>query len=100
MNELESRSDASSRARRAEAILAELFAKAGWHVRGQADPDSSGADMVVHRSGATYVVDAKTAAEGRGDRLIPLWSQAYLQALRAAGDRHPALAVIAAPRIT
>jgi hypothetical protein len=38
-------------------------------------------------------------AEGRSDRLIPLWSQAYLEALRAAGEHAP-LAVVAAPQIS
>ncbi len=55
--------------------------------------------MVLRRGGASYAVEVKAAAEGRSDRLIPLWSQAYLQAARAAGDHHPPLAVVAAPRI-
>lgn len=55
--------------------------------------------MVVRRGQAAYVVEVKAAAEGRSDRLIPLWSQACLQALRAGGDKHPSLAVVAAPRI-
>lgn len=45
-----------------------------------------------------YSVEIKVAAEGRSDRLIPLWSQAYLQAVRAAGSSPP-LVVVAAPRI-
>jgi hypothetical protein len=42
----------------------------------------------------------KAASEGRSDRLIPLWSQACLEAARAAGDKRLALAVVAAPRIS
>jgi hypothetical protein len=98
-SEFGSKSDASAREQHAEAILADLFAKAGWQVRRQTDPNSSRPDMVVRRGGASYAVEVKAAAEGRSDRLIPLWSQACLQATRAAGDHHPPLAVVAAPRI-
>lgn len=94
------RSDALGRAKQAEAILADLFEEAGWKVRGHAgDVGPSGPDLIIHRKGASYAVEVKAAAEGRSDRLIPLWSQAYLQAVRAAGDQHPPLAVVAAPRI-
>lgn len=86
------RSDAIMRGRQAEDILAESFGEAGWRVRRQPN-------MVVRRSGASYMIEVKAAPEGRSDRLIPLWSQAYLQAVRAAGDAHPPLVVVAAPRI-
>jgi hypothetical protein len=94
-----SKSDASARQQRAEALLAELFAKAGWQVRRQADSGSSRPDLVVRRGRASYAVEVKAAAEGRSDRLIPLWSQACLQAIRAAADHQPPLAVVAAPKI-
>ena len=55
--------------------------------------------MLVRHGEAAYVVELKAVAEGRSDRLIPLWSQAHLQALRAGGDNYPSLAVVAAPRI-
>ncbi|HEU4559160.1 MAG TPA: hypothetical protein VFS20_14965 [Longimicrobium sp.] len=47
-----------------------------------------------------YVVEVKSSSEGRSDRLIPLWSQAYLQALRVARDPRSVLVVVAAPRIS
>jgi hypothetical protein len=98
----EVRSDAQARGQRAEAILAELFASARWKVRRQpaSSPDERGADLIVQKPGASYVVQVKAAAEGRSDRLIPLWSQACLQAMRVAGGHHAPLAVVAAPRIT
>jgi hypothetical protein len=92
------RSDASARAKHAEAILTEMLEQSGWKVR---EPEGNGSirpDLVIHRRGASYAVEVKTAAEGRSDRLIPLWSQAYLQAIRTAGRQRP-LAVVAAPRI-
>lgn len=56
--------------------------------------------MIISRRGASYAVEVKSSAEGRGDRLVPLWSQACLEAARAAGDHHPPLAVVAAPKIS
>jgi hypothetical protein len=96
---LESKSDAPARAQRAEGIIAEVFRKAGWQVRRPAPArDSPGADMVIRRGAASYAVEVKAAAEGRSDRLIPLWAQACLEAVHAAAH-HPPLAVVAAPRI-
>jgi hypothetical protein len=86
---------------KAKRVLADIFAKAHWHVRQEARGRAGAPipDMIVRRRDVVYVVEVKAAAEGRRDRLVPLWSQAYLQALRAAGDEHPPLAVVAAPRI-
>jgi hypothetical protein len=101
-SEFGSRSDSLKRGQRAEAILADLFAKAGWKVDRQArNENASRADLVVHGKGpaASYALEVKAAAEGRSDRLIPLWSQAYLQAARIANSQHRPLAVVAAPRI-
>lgn len=100
------RSSPLARGSQAEAILAKLFEGAGWKVRHQAhakvskDADHKHrADLLIHRQGVWYAVEVKAAAEGRRDRLIPLWSQAYLQASSAADDQHRPLAVVAAPRI-
>lgn len=95
--DLAHRPPALARGQQAENILADLLAGAGWRVRREA---KDAADMVVRRRGIEYVVEVKSASEGRVDRLIPLWSQAWLQASRAAGGKKPALAVIAAPRIS
>lgn len=77
----------------AERVLMSALAKAGWTAERQPE-----ADLLVEGDGYRYVVELKTAPEGRADRIVPLWSQACLQAARrAAGER--ALAVVAAPRI-
>lgn len=74
--------------------------RAGWTTPAEGDSPRGdhGADLVIERGGQRYVVELKVAPEGRGDRLLPLWSQACLQASRWARDERP-LAVVAAPRI-
>jgi hypothetical protein len=60
------------------------------------------ADLVVDRRGKRYVVEVKSAAEGRRDRLIPLLSQAILQAQAfAKRSTKPVapLAIVAARRV-
>lgn len=54
---------------------------------------------MVRRITVAYCVAVRIAPEARGDRLIPLWSQAWLQALRAADGRCRALAVVATPGV-
>jgi hypothetical protein len=98
--ETSSRPHATVRGQRAENMLAGAFAEAGWKVRTEPlGSDSSRPDLIVSRRGVSYAIEVKAATEGRSDRLIPLWSQACLQALRAAGNRQAPLAVVAAPRI-
>lgn len=77
-------------------IVARLLMEHGWRVKTSASPS---ADLVAERGGVAYVVEVKAASEGRSDRLVPLWSQAYLQAVRAAGKDQRPLAVVLAPRI-
>lgn len=97
--DLSPKSDAMRRHAEAEALLGEAFKQAGWRVsRHPAGRPGDRPDFVVRRPGASYVVELKVGAEGRSDRLIPLWSQACLQAARAAGAHAP-LAVVAAPHI-
>jgi hypothetical protein len=98
MHDLPSRSNRLQREQKAEEIVAELFAKAGWAVRRPSDRPPH-ADLLVRRGKSSYVVDVMAAHEGRADRMIPLWSQACLQATRAAGHRHMPLAVVAAPTV-
>jgi hypothetical protein len=98
--DLEARSDASARAHQAQAILEEIFAEAGWQVRREPKLDHSRyPDLLIRRGKVSYAVEVKAGPEGRSDRLVPLWSQAYLQAIHAAGNEYPPLAVVAAPRI-
>lgn len=58
-------------------------------------------DLAFEKDGKRYLVELKRSSEGRGDRLIPLLSQAILQArprAKESGDALP-IAVVAAPRI-
>jgi hypothetical protein len=90
-----------NRAQRAEAIVAKIFADRGWRVHQENHLHSYRPDLLVDREdpSAAYAVEVKAAPEGRSDRLIPLWSQAYLQAARFAGGKYEPMAVVAAPRI-
>src|SRR5512145_3061896 len=88
----------SNRGRLAESRLAALFEGAGWHVRRY--PNDPGPDLVVRRKGIAYAVEIKSAPEGRGDRLVPLFAQAVLEAAHAAAQEAAPLAVVVAPRIS
>ncbi|HEY5219458.1 MAG TPA: hypothetical protein VIJ16_06605 [Gemmatimonadaceae bacterium] len=56
--------------------------------------------MVVRRGQAAYAVEVKAAPEGRGDRLVPLWAQAWLEVSKSAAPGFHPLAVVAAPKIS
>lgn len=66
-----------------ESLVAELFRRAGWRVQ-QEPSGEPRADLVAEGEGKRYVIEIKRSAEGRRDRLIPLVSQAILQAQAAA----------------
>jgi hypothetical protein len=93
-------STAIERGRRAESLLAEIFEQAGWRVERSPHGQRPQPDMIVRRPGVVYGVELKAAVEGRGDRLVPLFAQAVLQSLRAAGRNAVPLAVVAAPKIS
>src|SRR5574341_2157643 len=87
-----------SRGQQAEELVVEIFGRAGWHVRREPHKGKGQRpDLIVRRGRSSYAVEVKVAPDGRSDRLVPLWSQAYLQAVRAAGQRHAPLVVVAAP---
>jgi hypothetical protein len=74
---------AAPREREFESLLADLFRRAGWHVREQSPRDGA-ADIIADSGDKKFVVELKRSAEGRRDRLVPLLSQAILQAQAAA----------------
>ncbi len=85
-----------------ETILADAFRKAGWRVRKRSVPRDNGADLVLDRNEKSYVVTLKVSSEGRRDRLIPLLSQAILEAeecARRLRDNAVPVAVVAAPHV-
>jgi hypothetical protein len=93
---------AQPRHQRAENALEALFHEAGWSAEAPESSSEGGdrlPDLVVRRAdGFRYAVKCKVAPEGRSDRLLPLWSQACLQASRSADGGH-ALAVVVAHRV-
>jgi hypothetical protein len=92
---------APHRAQHALAILADSLQVAGWQVvqvpeqRGAALPD-----LLADQSNQRLAIEVKVIAEGRADRLIPLWAQAWLQVQRAAAhsQRIP-VAIVAADAV-
>jgi len=85
-----------------ERILTDVLRKAGWRLRRHSSAGDTGADLVFDAKGQKYVVELKVSSEGRRDRLIPLLSQAILQAQACAQrSTEPTLplAVVAAKHI-
>ena len=85
-----------------ERLLAASFRRVHWRVRVQPLVAGLRPDLIVDAGGKTYVVELKCCSEGRRDRLIPLLSQAVLQA-RAVARQLPRpvvpVAVVAAERV-
>ena len=82
-----------------EGILTDIFRNAGWRLR---RPTSARNNLVFDAKDQKYIVELKVSSEGRRDRLIPLLSQAILQARELAQQfPQPAvpIAVVAARHI-
>jgi hypothetical protein len=85
-----------------ESLVADLFRRAGWKVVRQPASLDRGADLVVDSGERKYVIELKRSSEGRRDRLIPLLSQAILQAeaaKRRLSKSAVSMAIVAADRI-
>ena len=61
-------------------LVAELFREKGWKIIEQPPEKDLRPDLIAERSGRKYVLEIKRASEGRRDRVIPLLSQAALEA--------------------
>lgn len=61
--------------------LARVFLDHGWSVEPLRGP---GPGLLASSGGLRYVTEVKTSGEGRADRVIPLLSQAILEASRHA----------------
>src|SRR5258708_15899990 len=80
-----------------------LFGSNGWEGKVHPSLGNQQADLIVAQNGFHYIVELKTASEGRRDRLVPLLAQAVLQAhalTKASPEPAFPLAVIAAPVIS
>ncbi|HUE86194.1 MAG TPA: hypothetical protein VMO26_08955 [Vicinamibacterales bacterium] len=93
----------ASRGEALEQRVADLLRRAGWKVRRQPSAGNLRADLLAQRGEYSYVVEVKSAPEGRRDRLLPLLAQAILQA-RAFAERSPEpvapLAIVGAKRVS
>lgn len=63
-----------------EALIANVFRQAGWKVVRQPPAQDQRVDLIADSGEEKYVIEVKQSSEGRRDRLIPLLSQAILQA--------------------
>lgn len=69
-----------SRGQEAESVIAQLFASNGWDVQREPRIGPIVADLRVRKGRQVFMVEVKSLSEGRSDRVIPLLSQAILQA--------------------
>ncbi len=74
-------------------IVASLLREEGWTVAEEPREKNVAPDFLVSGRGKKFVVELKRAAEGRKDRVIPLLSQAALEAV------HYSTAAAPVPRI-
>jgi len=89
-------SSPSRRGKDAEDELFKLFSLNNWRVKHAPRLGPYHADLLVSKGDQAFVVEIKSLSEGRSDRVIPLLSQAILQArayARQEGHARP-LAVI------
>jgi hypothetical protein len=61
-------------------LVADLFRENGWKVLHQPREQNSAPDLIASRPGEKLIIEIKRASEGRRDRVIPLLSQAALEA--------------------
>jgi hypothetical protein len=63
-----------------ERLVAGLLREKGWSVLEEPREQDLQPDLIAERAGKKYVFEIKRASEGRGDRIVPLLSQAALEA--------------------
>ena len=83
-------------------VVANLFREQGWKVVEEPRERNVAPDFLVSGRGKKFVVELKGASEGRKDRVIPLLSQAALEAAYYSRvmQGHPVpVAIVAASRI-
>ena len=61
-------------------LVADLFRENGWKVLHPPREQNSAPDLIASRRGKKLIIEIKRASEGRRDRVIPLLSQAALEA--------------------
>jgi len=59
-----------------EALLVDVFRRAGWSIHESLPADSQDY-VVVESKGQKYVIQVKQSAEGRRDRLVPCYRKPF-----------------------
>ncbi|MGE5110564.1 MAG: hypothetical protein ACM3JB_06895 [Acidobacteriaceae bacterium] len=83
-------------------LMIPVFRKAGWKVERELSSHGRHVDLFVRKGDLAYAVEFKRSSEGRSDRLVPLLSQAILQAQGIAklmGPKVSPMAIVFAPKI-
>lgn len=85
-----------------ERFVVDLFLGMGFSLDSRTVFGGRAADLGMLRNGRSYLLQIKYSSESRKDRLIPLWSQAMLQAARAVADnpKFVPVALVVAPRVS
>ena len=80
-------------------LVAERFRAGRWKVNREQAVGPRQADLVIRKGQKAYVVEVKASSESRADRVLPLLSQAILQAqaYAHAGPKLRPLAVVRVP---
>lgn len=84
-------------------LVTDAFRRASWRVQRPSDAGKLRRDLTVEGGGSKYLVEIKRSSEGRRDRVIPLLSQAILEAQALAKEVRESpipVAVVAAPRVS
>lgn len=80
----------------------EAFRQASWRIHRPRGGSPVESELIVESGGIIYAVEIKRSAEGRRDRVIPLLSQAILEAqafAKEVGESAVPVAVVGAPRV-
>src|SRR5690349_19949835 len=63
-----------------ERLVADAFRRTSWRVHRPKPGGAPQPDLILEGGGSKYIVEIKRSSEARRDRVIPLLSQAILQA--------------------
>jgi Holliday junction resolvase len=101
--QIQNDSRAGSKDAEFEGLLAEALRRKGWRIIREPRLGNVQPDLVFDQGDRVFIAELKRSSEGRRDRLIPLISQAILQA-RAFAQNYPGrvvpVAIVAAPRVS
>lgn len=94
------RADVGDPAEQAVQLVAEIFSSDGWTVSHPSATEDRSPELLVRRADRQGVIEVKWMTDGRGDRLLPLWSQACLEVMRHTRNADFVAAIIVAPQVS